>query len=329
MATAKVWSGRRQYEGLPKLDDFVLKEEVLPPLKDGEILIEALYLSLDPYYRLFPVKDGLPGEQVARIIESKAPGFPKGALVCAHVGWRSKSVIDVNKPLGLGIKVELIDEVPGLSPSLWIGAIGMPGVTAYMSFLERLNPKKGEVIVVSAASGAVGSIVGQLAKTQGLVVIGLAGSEDKCKFIEEIGFDHAINYKKENIASALDKYAPNGIDIFYDNVGGEIRDTVYSKLREKGRVLVCGQISAYNEPQDKVANWYMPIVRKELEIKGFYIFGDKNVKEFPRVRKALVPLFKQNKLKAKEHITNGFENMPKAFIELFTGSNFGKAVVKA
>jgi prostaglandin reductase 1 len=329
MATAKVWSGRREYDGEPKVDDFVLTEEKLPPLKNGEILIEALYLSLDPYYRLFPVKEGLPGEQVARIIESKASSYPVGSLVCAHAGWRSKTIIDVSKPLRFGLKVELIDEVKGLSPSLWIGALGMPGVTAYMSFFEKCNPKKGEIIVVSAASGAVGSIVGQLAKLQGLTVIGLAGSEEKCKFIKSIGFDHAINYKKDNISDALDKIAPNGVDIFYDNVGGEIRDVVIGKLKETGRVLVCGQISAYNEPQTKVTNWYMTIVRKEFEVKGFYIFSERNVTEFPRVRKALVPLFQQGKLKAKEHITEGFENMPKAFIELFTGSNFGKAVVKA
>ncbi|CAG5125817.1 unnamed protein product [Candidula unifasciata] len=329
MTTAKVWSVKRPYNGEPTLDDFVLTEEVLPPLKEGEILIEALYLSLDPYYRLFPVQDGLPGEQVARIIESKAPGFEKDDLVCAHAGWRSQSVINVNRPLRFGIKVEKIEEVTGLSPSLWIGAIGMPGVTAYMSFMERCDPKEGEVIVVSAASGAVGSVVGQLAKLKGLKVVGLVGSEEKCRYIKEIGFDQAINYKEENISAALDSIAPNGVDIFFDSVGGYISDIMYGKLRDKGRVLLCGQISAYNQPQPKVTNWSMTIVRKELEVKGFYIFSPVNVPEFPRVRQALIPLFQQGKLKAKEHVTKGFENMPKAFIELFSGSNFGKAVVKA
>uniref|UniRef100_A0A0B7AVZ9 15-oxoprostaglandin 13-reductase n=1 Tax=Arion vulgaris TaxID=1028688 RepID=A0A0B7AVZ9_9EUPU len=327
--TAKVWLANHEFEGEPKLEDFTLKEETLPPLKDGEILIEAVFLSLDPYFRKLPVKDGLPGEQIARVIETKAEGFPKGALVCAHAGWRSRSIIDVNTPLKFGLKVELIDQVPGLSPSLWIGAIGIPGMTAYLSFLERCNPVKGEVIVISAASGAVGSIVGQLAKIEGLTVIGLAGSEDKCKYIKEIGFDHAINYKKEDISSVLDKVAPDGVDIYFDNVGGDVADVVFGKLRAKGRVLLCGEISTYNKVQSKGTNWNAQIISKELRVEGFFAFSPNNIKEYPRVRKELVSLFEQGKLKAKEHVTEGFENMHKAFLELFSGSNFGKAIVKS
>ncbi|CAL1541428.1 unnamed protein product, partial [Lymnaea stagnalis] len=142
----------------------------------------------------------LPGEQVARVIESKAKDFPVGSLVCVHAGWRSHTVIDVTQPRIFGTGVDLFHEVPGISPSLWLGAVGMPGVTAYLSFLERCEPKSGEVIVVTAASGAVGAIVGQLAKTCGLTVIGIAGSKDKCEYIKSLGFDYAINYKEDNIS---------------------------------------------------------------------------------------------------------------------------------
>ncbi|BFZ08659.1 hypothetical protein BsWGS_11698 [Bradybaena similaris] len=327
MATAKVWSLKQDFNGEPKLDDFVLKEEVLPSVKDGEILIEALYLSIDPYVRMFITTDGLPGEQVARITQSRAPGFPEGALVSARAGWRSKTVAAVNKPLGFGNKIELLEVVPGLSPSLWLGAAGMPGGTAFLGF-QRCNPKEGETIVVSAASGAVGSIVGQLAKLQGLKAVGLVGSEEKCEYIKKIGFDHAVNYKQENISQVLERVASNGVDIYFDNVGGNISDTVYGKLRESGRVLVCGQISTYNKPEAKVTNWNNDIILKELKIEGYNNSSTRSAREFPTARRALISLLQQGKLKAMEHITEGFENMPKAFLELFSGSNIGKAIVR-
>ncbi|KAH9508081.1 Prostaglandin reductase 1 [Bulinus truncatus] len=331
MATAKVWSQRKAFDGLPQLGDFQLVEETLPDLKEDEILVQAQYLSLDPYFRLIATPEqSLPGEQVARIIQSKAQGYPVGSLVCAHLGWRTLTIVNVKEPRAFGTTVDLIDEVPGLSPSLWLGTVGMPGVTAYVSFLEQCHPKAGEIVVVTAASGAVGSVVGQLAKQKSLTVVGIAGSKDKCDYIKDLGFDHVINYKTEDISKKLDEVAPSGIDIYFDNVGGEVSDTVYSKLRDCGRVLICGLISRYNstEASEKGVNWNKTILFKELSIKGFFIFKPHNLTQFPRVRKEIVSLIQKGELKTREHVTEGFDNMPGAFIELFTGSNFGKAVLK-
>ncbi|KAH9512957.1 Prostaglandin reductase 1 [Bulinus truncatus] len=270
MATAKVWKLKNDVVGQQTISDFELVEETLPSeLKENEILVEAVYLSVDPYMRFYVAKGkSLPGEQLARVIQSKAQGFPVGSLVKTNLGWRSRGVVNTEVVGSLGKVAEVIEEVPGLSPTLWLGAAGMPGVTAYLSFLDRCDPKPGEVIVVSAASGAVGAIVGSDGR------LGIAGSADKCEYIKDIGYDVAINYKTDDISGALDKAAPSGVDIYYDNVGGEISDTVYSKLRENGRVLICGQISVYNRPAEeikKATNWNYQILFKELTVRGFKV----------------------------------------------------------
>ncbi|XP_005102373.1 prostaglandin reductase 1 [Aplysia californica] len=249
MVVAKVWQKAKQYEGNPKQSDFKLVEEKLADtLKENEILIEAVYFTVDPYMRVYA--NGLPAEQVARILDSKAKGFPKGSLVLAHVGWRSHAIINVKEPMTLGFLPEIVPEIAGLSPSLWLGIIGMPGVTAYMAFLEECNPKPGEVVVVSAASGAVGSVVGQLARDKGCTVIGSAGSKEKCDWLKSLGFHHVFNYKETAPEVAMKQYAPDGVDIYYDNVGGDLREAVFNNMRRKARVLICGQISVYNKNND-------------------------------------------------------------------------------
>ncbi|CAL1543089.1 unnamed protein product [Lymnaea stagnalis] len=329
MTTAKIWTLKNVFEAVPKQNDFELVEEALQPLQDDEILIEALYLSLDPYIRFAATSQKvLHGEQVARILDSKASGFPVGSLVCVHAGWRSHTVVNVTVPRSFGTQVELIEDDSEINPSLWLGAAGMPGVTAYLAFLEKCDPKAGEVVVVSAASGAVGSIVGQLAKLKGLTVIGIAGTKEKCNYIKELGYDYAINYKEDNIYKALDAASPQGVDIYFDNVGGGISDAVYRKLREKGRVLVCGRIAINSNREESGISWHRDILYKQLKIQGFIVLRPENLLHFSRARKDLITLLKEGKIKAKEHITEGFENMPQAFIELFTGSNFGKALIK-
>ncbi|CAL1541432.1 unnamed protein product [Lymnaea stagnalis] len=327
MTKAQVWKLKTAFDGIPKPENFELIEEDLPRLKDNQILVQAVYLSVDPYFRIFVGSDGdLPGEQVAKIIKSNAPDYPVGSLVCVHAGWRSHTVVNVTKSR----RLELIREVPGLSPSLWLGTAGMPGVTAYVSFFDKCAPKSGEVIVVTAASGAVGATVGQLAKNLGLTVIGIAGSKDKCEYIKSLGFDYAINYKEDNISDALDKAAPNGVDIYYDNVGGAIADTVFGKLRSHGRVLICGLISTYNNTTEETGrNWSKDILFKQLKIQGFIVSDPEHSSRFSTARNELISLLRQGKVKAKEHVTEGFTKMPAAFIELFTGANFGKAIVKA
>ncbi|KAK0044273.1 prostaglandin reductase 1 [Biomphalaria pfeifferi] len=295
MTTAKVWKQTNAFDGVPKLNDFILEEEILPDLQKNEILVEALYLSLDPYFRLLASPDqSLPGEQVARVLQSKSPEYPVGSLVCAHLGWRSHTVVNVKTPRVFGTTVDLINEVPGLSPSLWLGTVGMPGVTAYLSFFEHCDPKPGEVLVVTAASGAVGSIVGQLAKHKGLTVIGLAGSNEKCDYIKGLGFDHAINYKTEDISKALDLVAPSGVDIYFDNVGGEIADIVYGKLRDYGRVLICGLISDYNKsPKEfEKGEQYWAIVSLRICPASLENYDHPNPTVGPKI---LISVMKQNR----------------------------------
>ncbi|XP_055883737.1 prostaglandin reductase 1-like isoform X2 [Biomphalaria glabrata] len=193
---AKVWRLSDSFHGLPRVENFVLTEEELPSLSSKDVLIGAVYLSLDPYFRVFSSGKNLPGEQVGRVLDSKSAEYPVGSLVCVHAGWRSHSVINVTKPRSYGTKVVKIVDVSGVSPSLWLGAAGMPGVTAFMAFHNKCHPKPGEVIVVSSAAGAVGSVVGQLAKLK---------------------------------------------------VGGNISNTVNSKMKSHGRVLDCGSISTYND----------------------------------------------------------------------------------
>ncbi|XP_035826681.1 prostaglandin reductase 1 [Aplysia californica] len=327
MVVAKVWQRVKAFEGNPKQSDFKLVDEKLADtLKENEILIEAVYFTVDPYIRVLDLPTGLPAEQVARILDSKAKDFPKGSLVLAHVGWRSHAIINVTEPMNLGFKATIVPEIAGLSPSLWLGIIGMPGVTAYMAFLERCDPKPGEVVVVSAASGAVGSVVGQLARDKGCTVIGSAGSKDKCDWLKSLGFQHVFNYKETAPEEALKQYAPDGVDIYYDNVGGDHTEAVLNNLRVKARVLICGQISAYNQARDMVPNPYRKILRAEAKVQGFLIF--KHLADFPRVRKEIISLVQQKKLQPRETITQGFKNMPQAFMDLFTGANFGKAIIK-
>ncbi|KAK0044270.1 prostaglandin reductase 1 [Biomphalaria pfeifferi] len=301
---AKVWRLSDSFHGLPRVETFVLTEEELPSLssKDSnsslDILIGAVYLSLDPYFRVFSSGKNLPGEQVGRrlniflvsvlcentqpvstVLDSKSAEYPVGSLVCVHAGWRSHSVINVTKPRSYGTKVVNVVDVSGVSPSLWLGAAGMPGVTAFMAFHNKC--------------------LSSILYSRGLTVIGIAGSNEKCQYIKDLGFDHAINYKTNDISSSLDTASPSGIDIYFDNVGGNISNTVNSKMKSHGRVLDCGSISTYND--DSASQ---------------------------EVRRELIELIKQGKLKTKEHVTEGFENMPAAFFSLFTGANFGKALMK-
>ncbi|XP_012940285.1 prostaglandin reductase 1 [Aplysia californica] len=327
MVVAKVWKTVKPFEGTPKITDFELVEEKLADtLKPDEILIEAVFFTVDPYIRTLNLPTGLPAEQVGRIMESKARDFPKGALVLAHVGWRSHAILNVKETMNLGFKPTIVPKVPGLSPSLWLGVIGMPGVTAYLAFLERCAPKSGDVVIISAASGAVGSMVGQLARAKGCKVIGSAGSKEKCDWLLHLGFSYVFNYKTTSVEEALTQAAPEGVDIYYDNVGGEFTDAVMSHLKPNARVLICGQIADYNRTRDGVPNPFGRILFAEAQVRGFFIFN--HLDEFPRVRKEIISLVQQKKLQPRETITNGFENMAQAFIDLFKGANIGKSIIK-
>ncbi|VDI13947.1 prostaglandin reductase 1 [Mytilus galloprovincialis] len=243
MIRSKCWKVKKMFDGIPKDDDLELVDEILPDPKDGEMLIEALYLSVDPYMRIVLTESHIGGtmigEQISRVIDSRDEHYPVGTIVRNFAGWRHKTII----------KHENTRRMPDLGDfplSTALGVMGMPGLTAYFGFLEICKPKKGEVVVINGAAGAIGSLVGQIAKIKGCKVIGFAGDDEKCKWMKDLGFDFAYNYKKVILDDVLKKSAPDGIDCFFDNVGGDFSVTVLQHMNSLGRVSICGIISLYN-----------------------------------------------------------------------------------
>jgi len=323
---AKKWVVAKEFFGEPTTENLQLVDyEVPDDLVDGEILLQAVYLSVDPYMRLVPPKQGddMIGEQLAEVIRSRNGQYPLGTLVLSKAGWKSHYVSD-------GEDLRPIRFDLGATPkSYTLGALGMPGATAYLG-LEKCTPKRGELVLVSAASGAVGNLVGQLAKLKGCQVIGLVGSDEKVKWCqEELGFDHVINYKRVDFSDAIAQVAPEGVDIYFDNVGGDFYHTIVAKhMRKFGRVLVCGSIQTYN---DRVAKLYhatnLAILFKELTVMGFTCYNHDD--EWSQAFSTLKELIQEGKVKVKETIYQGIEKMLEAFEGLFSGENIGKSVVKA
>jgi len=331
MVKASKFVNVRRFDGFPKTDDIKLVEEELPPLKDGEFLCEAEWLSLDPYMRpymaRFPVGTTMIGGQVAKVTDSKNPDYPEGTHVLGLFGWRTHTIAD-EKPDVMGGTVTKIPNT-GLSRSLALGVLGMPGVTAYMGFLEICQPKEGEVVVVSTAAGAVGSIVGQIAKLKGCKVIGYTGSDEKVNWLKEIGFDHAYNYKKVDLDKSLKEAAPNGVDCYFDNVGGEFLETVASNMNTFGRISICGHVSEYNNAlgQKMKGNSVSYLcLGKQLRMEGFIV--NRWMDKFPETIQTLAKLVAEGKIKYQETIQEGFKNMPNAFFDLLNGKNLGKMLVK-
>nr|XP_012294538.1 prostaglandin reductase 1 isoform X2 [Aotus nancymaae] len=246
MVHAKRWTLKKHFVGSPTNSDFELKTAELPPLKNGEVLLEALFLTVDPYMRVAAkrVKEGdtMMGQQVARIVESKNADLPTGTVVLASSGWTTHSISD-----GKGLE-KLPTEWPDTIPlSLALGTVGMTGLTAYFGLLDICGVKGGETVMVNAASGAVGSVVGQIAKLKGCKVVGAVGSDEKVAYLQELGFDVVFNYKTvESLEETLKKASPDGYDCYFDNVGGEFSNTVISQMKKYGRIAICGAISTYN-----------------------------------------------------------------------------------
>ncbi|XP_053985244.1 prostaglandin reductase 1-like [Hylaeus anthracinus] len=338
MVKAKKYVVVKHFEGEPKPTDLQLVEEDLPALQNGEFLVQAEYLSVDPYMRpyilRYPLGITMIGGQVAKIIESKNPDYPVGKRIVAYLGWRTHTVVNLqtfSKGDFVSQRPYLLPDIGDLSPSLGLGVLGMPGNTAYFGLLEICKPKQGETLVVSGAAGAVGSHVGQIGKNVfGLNVVGIAGSDDKCKWlVNEFHFDSAINYKTDNIAAALRKAAPKGVDCYFDNVGGDISTTVMYQMKPFGRVAVCGSISSYNSDASSLPKTTIlqpAIVFNQLKIEGFIVqrWGDRWLEGM----KKNLQWIREGKLQHQETVTKGFENMFDAFVGMLQGKNIGKAVVQ-
>lgn len=335
MVKSRKYVVKKHFQGLPKKTDYDLVEAELPALKTGEILVKAEFISVDPYLRAYNSRSPVPYDQfsyqVGIVQESKHSNYTVGDRVVSHKGWTDYYIVNPEAPTtSPGEMVYKLPDLKGLPNSLGVGAIGMPGATAYFGFLELCKPKAGETVVVSGAAGAVGSLVGQIAKIKGCRVIGFAGSDDKVAWLEkELGFDKAFNYKKVDITVALKESAPKGVDCYFDNVGGNLSSSVIKEMNLYGRVAVCGSISAYNEDPTKMpkaAILQPSIVFKQLKIEGFIVWrwADRWIEALGELAKWVG----SGQIKAREHVTEGFDNLFEAFVGMLNGENSGKAVVK-
>nr|XP_054775653.1 prostaglandin reductase 1-like [Lytechinus pictus] len=325
-AKGKRWLLVKHFDGFPKESDMRLEEFDLPELKDGEILMEAEYLSVDPYMRPYsarsPLNTVMIGQQLAKVIETRNADFPVGTWTLPFTGWTTHSV-STGKDL---MKMPPLPE--GIPRSYTIGSLGMTGLSAYFGLLDITDPKPGETVLVSGAAGAVGNVVGQIAKIKECRVIGSAGSEEKLEYLKELGFDEVFNYKTTpDLDAKLKELAPDGIDVYFDNVGGEFATAALQNMKLFGRISCCGAISNYNlkEPE-KLSSIYGKMVSSQLKMQGFLI--TKYRARFDEAVCVLVQWVQEGKIKVREHRTDGFDNMFKAFTELFTGANTGKAIVK-
>ncbi|MEZ2129744.1 MULTISPECIES: NADP-dependent oxidoreductase [unclassified Sinorhizobium] len=322
--------------GKPTAANFRLERETIRDLSEGELLLEILYLSLDPYMRgrmddaksyAKPVDIGgvMEGGTVARVVRTRNASFNPGDIVLSHSGWQTHAISN-------GSDLRKLD--PGAAPvTTALGVLGMTGFTAYAGLRNIGKPKAGETLVVAAASGAVGSVVGQIAKIFGARVVGIAGGREKCDYLrEELGFDAAIDHRSSDFPSELAAACPNGIDVYFENVGGHVWSAVFPLLNDFARVPVCGLIAHYNEGlsaangQDRLPILMRAVLRKSLTIRGFIQreFADQRP-DFYREAGAWVA---EDRLKYKEDIVDGIENAPEAFIGLLEGRNFGKLIVR-
>ncbi|SDW03160.1 NADP-dependent oxidoreductase [Paenibacillus sp. PDC88] len=320
-------------QGLPTEDTFKFEEAPIQEPGEGQVLVKSIYLSVDPYMRgrmndsksyvpPYPLGEVITGGVVGEVIESRSDQFSKGDKVLGMLGWQLYNVADADK-------LQQVDE--NIAPlSAYLSVIGMTGLTAYFGLMDIGRPKAGETVVVSGAAGAVGSIVGQIAKIQGAHVVGIAGTEEKTDWLtKELGFDEAINYKTTpNMKEALEKACPNGVDIYFDNVGGDISDAVMTQLNDYARIPLCGAISSYNQEEgsDVGPRILTKLIKTRSMIKGF-VLGD-YADRLPEGAKMLGQWLAEGKLRYEETILEGFDRVPEAFLQLFQGTNIGKMLVK-
>jgi NADPH-dependent curcumin reductase CurA len=312
-------------KGVPAQDNFEIVSTDIAAPGDGDVLVKNIYMSVDPYMRgrmrMSPVGEVLTGGAVGKVVSSNHPEFVAGDYVSSDQGWREFY-------LSNGENLTKIDAT--IAPlSTYLGVMGMPGLTAYGGLLVTGELKDGETVFVSAATGAVGSVVGQIAKTKGCRVIGSAGSDDKVKqLIEEYGFDHAFNYKTANPLAELRQGAPDGIDVYFENVGGEQLEAALTHMRPFGRIPICGMIAHYNDdgtPTPGPKN-LMETIYKFLTLKGFVVTAFQDLK--PTFEKDMAAWINSGQVKYHETVLDGIDNAPNAFIGLFDGSNNGKMLVK-
>jgi NADPH-dependent curcumin reductase CurA len=321
--------------GLPTDANWQFTDEALAPLEDGQVRVKVLYLSLDPamrgwmnegksYIRPVAIGEVMRAGAVGVVLESRSPRFAVGEHVSGGFGvqrYWTGAADDKANPL---VKIDpAIASLPA-----WLNVLGMPGMTAYFGLTEIGQPKAGETVLVSAAAGAVGATVGQVAKHLGCRMVGIAGGADKCRFVvEELGFDACIDYKEGPIGPGLKQHCPNGVDVYFDNVGGEILDAVLTRINMKARIVICGAISQYNNttPVRGPAN-YLSLLVNRARMEGMVVFDFAH--RYPEGVARLAQWLREGSFKHREHVVEGLENFPATLLMLFEGKNFGKLVLK-
>ena len=318
--------------GMVKESDFEFCETPIPEIGPGEVLIRTNFISLDPSMRgqmenradyVAPLQIGsvMRAGATGEIVQSNNEKFPQGTPVYGTLGMQDYCVSDGKNP-----PFRTFD--PAIAPEQALGVLGNTGMTAYFGLLDLGEPKQGDVVVISGAAGATGSVAGQIAKIKGCTVVGMAGSDDKCIWLtDELGFDAAINYKSQDVAARLDELCPQGINIYFDNVGGEILDICLERIAMNARVVICGGISRYNatEPVPGPKN-YFNLVFRRARMEGFIVID--YIPRFPEAIAEMKGWIEQGLIKQAATIIEGFENLPKALIALFEGANTGKMMVK-
>jgi NADPH-dependent curcumin reductase CurA len=330
MPQNKAWTLASHPAGWVAESNFKLLEAPAPQPRTGEVLVKNLWLSLDPYMRGrisqqksyakgVEVGEVMQGQTAGEVLESKHPGFKPGDKVLTQLGWQLYGCAK-------GEEVTRVDA--NRAPlSYYLGCLGMPGMTAYFGLNEIGKPQKGETVVVSAASGAVGSVVGQLARLAGCRVVGIAGGAQKCGYaVSELGFDACVDYKAGNLYRDLKEACPKGVDVYFENVGGETTDVLLRLMNPFSRMIVCGLISDYNATEPYGVKMFRSILVNRIKVQGMIVFDWKD--RYPEALKALGGLLAAGKLKTRESILQGIESAPRGLVGLLKGENFGKQLVK-
>jgi NADPH-dependent curcumin reductase CurA len=325
----RAWHLKSRPQGMPTADNFELKELELPPLGEGMIRVRNQWLTVDPYMRgrMNDVKSYVPpfqldqpmeGGAVGEVIESNAEGFAPGDPVLHFAGWRDEAAV----PARTATKLPDL----GAEPQEFLGILGTTGATAYFGLLDAASAKQGDVVFVSAAAGAVGSAVVQIAKAKGMTVIGSAGGEEKCECVRSLGADHAIDYRAAPILKSLAAAAPDGIDVYFDNVGGSHLDAALAVARNNARFAICGMIETYNQTEPTSLRFLARIIAARIRLQGFLVFDyHSRMDEFYR---DMGGWLKSGAVKSRDTVVEGLEEMPDAFLGLFAGANVGKMLVR-
>ena len=326
---ARAWHLKSRPTGMPTHDNFELKETALSELGDDMVRVRNRWLSVDPYMRgrmndvksyvpPFQVGEPLEGGAIGEVVESKTDGLRPGDLVQHMAGWRDEAVI-------AGRAAQKLPDL-GAPPERFLGVLGITGMTAFFGLLDTASARAGDIVFVSAAAGAVGSVVVQVAKAKGMTVVGSAGGADKCAFVRSLGADQVVDYKAGPILKSLAAAAPDGIDVYFDNVGGDHLDAALALARNNARFAICGMIESYNSGQPTSLRFIMRVIAARIMMKGFIVFD-----YFPRMAEFysdMAPWVASGAVKSRETVVDGLENMPNAFLGLFKGENIGKMLVR-